>query len=337
MILSIGCREKISGASMSRRRSPFKKAAITAALATSAFVLCLVGTPNAFASGAGSRPSSKWIIAVQPTATATALSDQAKELESFLESKLGRDIEVLFPTSYAGVVEALRYGHAHAAFMGAWPARLAEQTAGASVLLAEVREVMVDGKLGEAPNYRSFWIVAPDSPYQTLADLKGKKAAFPSPISTSGYVAPLDKLVSEKLITRPVSGPADPKAYFSEVLFAGGYPQGFEALKAGQVDVTVIAGDVPEKLFTEVLAVSRVIAEQGPIPSHAVVVSKALGAADRERLASALLELNAPEHRPLMRKFVSGIFVRFERAGTGHLAALAGMLDRTGLEFAEKK
>ena len=87
----------------------------------------------------------------------------------------------------------------------------------------------------------------------------------------------------------------------------------------------------------DALAASRVIAEQGPIPSHAVVVSKTLGAADRERLTTALLELNAPDRRPLMRKFVSGIFVRFERAGSEHLASLAGMLERTGLEFVEKK
>lgn len=279
----------------------------------------------------------KWVIAVQPTATAAALADQSKELELFLEEQLGKEIEILFPTSYAGVIEALRYGHAHAAFMGAWPARLAEQSAGASVLLAEVREVMVDGKLSEAPSYRSYWIVRPDSPVQTLADLKGKKAAFPSPISTSGYVAPLDRLVTDSLIQVPSGSAADPKQFFSEVLFAGGYPQGFEALKSGQVDATVIAGDVPEKLFAEVIAATRVIAEQGPIPSHAVVVSKTLAAGDRERLASALMALNEPKHRPLMRKFVSGIFVRFERSDSRHLAALAAMLERTGLEFTEKK
>ncbi len=297
----------------------------------------LIAPEPADAAGSGSQPSAKWVIAVQPTATTAALSDQAKELEVFLEKKLGRDIEILFPASYAGVVEALRYGHAHAAFMGAWPARLAEREAGASVILSEVREVMVDGKLGEAPNYRSYWIVRPDRPVKTLADLRGHKAAFPSPISTSGYVAPLDKLVAEGLVVRSAAGAADPKQFFSEVLFAGGYPQGVEALKSGQVDVTVIAGDVPEKLFVEALAASRVVAEQGPIPSHAVVAAKTLGSADRERLTAALLELNAPEHRALMRKFVSGIFVRFERAGSGHLSALAGMLERTGLEFTEKK
>ena len=52
---------------------------------------------------------------------------------------------------------------------------------------------------------------------------------------------------------------------------------------------------------------------------------------------AALLELNAPERRPLMRKFVSGIFVRFERTtGDAHLASLNGYLKATQLEFVER-
>lgn len=288
--------------------------------------------------GAGRAPERvKWVIAVQPTATPAALTDQAKELESFLEKKLGRDVEIVFPTAYAGVIEALRFGHAQAAFMGAWPARLAEQKADARVLLAEVRDVIVEGRPAQEPFYYSYWIVRKDSPAQSLSDLRGAKAAFPSPISTSGYVAPLDKLVQDGLVSRPEGSTADPKTFFSEVHFAGGYPQAFESLKSGQADVSVIAGDVPEAFFREAVDHSRVITAQGPIPSHAVVVSKDVTAKEREALASALMELGTEAYRPLMRKFVSGIFVRFERADGGHLASLAGMLDRTGLEFTEKK
>jgi phosphonate transport system substrate-binding protein len=302
-----------------------------------AAAVCLAGAADAHASGAVEGKKAKWVIAVQPTATPEALTDQAKELESFLEARLGREIELVFPTGYAGVVEALRFGHAQAAFMSAWPARLAEQKAGAQVLLAEVREVIVDGELTQAPYYYSYWIVRKDSPAQSLAGLKGAKAAFPSPLSTSGYVAPLDKLVQEKLVTPPAGSSADPKTFFSGVHFAGGYPQAFEALKSGQVDAAVIAGDVPEKLFREAIDGSRTVASQGPIPSHAFVVSKDLPLEDREALAAALIGLGTDEHRALMRKFVSGIFVRFDRADGRHLESLAGMLDRTGLEFTEKK
>ncbi len=118
---------------------------------------------------------------------------------------------------------------------------------------------------------------------------------------------------------------------------AGGYAQGWEALKAGQVDVTVISGDVPEKLYREVLAGSRVIEQQGPVPSHVVAFAKSLDAETRQALTDALMALNAPEQRNLMRKFISGIFVRFEpTTGEKHLAALNNFLKLTNLEFVER-
>jgi phosphonate transport system substrate-binding protein len=290
------------------------------------------------AAAAGASAKETLVIAVQPTQTPEQLSAQGKELEQELESQLGIDVALKFPTSYAGTIEALRFGHAQAAFMGAWPASLAQQQAGAEVVLAEVREVMVGADKKEAPHYYSYWVVLKDSPYQSLQDLKGKRVAFASQLSTSGFVAPLARLVELGLISAEGAEGADPKEWFGEVRFAGGYAQAWEALKAGQVDVALIAGDVPEKLYREVQDATRVIETQGPIPSHAVVFAPSLQEPLRSRLIQALLSLNNPENQPLMRRFISGIFVRFEPAtGATHLSSLEQMLGRTGLQFAESK
>ncbi len=274
------------------------------------------------------------VIAVQPTQTPEQLSSQAKDLEAVLEAELGIDVELKFPTSYAGTIEALRFGHAQAAFMGAWPAAIAAEEAQADVVLAEIREVTIGRHRAEAPSYYSYWIVPIDSPYQTLQDLKGKHVAFTSQLSSSGYLAPLARLVELDLV-QP-GKPADPQQWFSEVRFAGGYSQAWEALKSGQVDVSIIAGDVPEALYQEVLGATRVIETQGPIPSHAVVVSSSLQDPLRTRLIQALLTLNQPERQALMRKFISGTFIRFEPATTqGHLGPLNTMLEKAGLTYAE--
>jgi phosphonate transport system substrate-binding protein len=128
----------------------------------------------------------------------------------------------------------------------------------------------------------------------------------------------------------------DPRRYFGQVTFAGGYAQAWEALKNGQVDVTVIAGDVPEALYRDVLAATTILAEQGPIPSHAVLFGSNLAEPRRAQFKAALLELGSDAHRPLMRKFISGIFVRFqETTAEAHLATLASSLDATGLRFTE--
>jgi phosphonate transport system substrate-binding protein len=277
------------------------------------------------------------VIAVQPTTTAQELSADAGEIDSFLEDQLGRDVEITFPTSYSGVIEALRFGHADAAFMGAWPAALAVQEANAEIALAEIREVSEGDEIVEKPYYYSYYVVPTDSEYTELAQLEGQTVAYPSQLSTSGYVAPVARLVELGLIEQPAEGEeADPEEFFGEVVFSGGYQQGWEALEAGQVDVTVIAGDVPEDLYNEVLDNTRQIETQGPVPSHSVVYAEDLSEEDRAALTDALLALGEGENVELMRKFVSGIFVRFEETTTEeHLAQLDDYLALTGLRFSE--
>ncbi|MBI2983439.1 MAG: phosphate/phosphite/phosphonate ABC transporter substrate-binding protein [Chloroflexi bacterium] len=316
----------------------------TLPLATLAFLLATTVAASACAPAASPATSAppqvaktKIVIAVQPTATPETLSANAKELDEFLEKRLGREVELVFPTTFAGVVESLRFGHAHAAFMSAWPARLAWKVAGADVGLAEVREVVIGQDKKEETFYFSYWIVKKDSPITKLEELRGKRVAFPSQLSTSGYVAPLARLVDLGLVAKPAPGKeADPKTFFGQVAFAGGYQQGWEALKAGQVDAAIIAGDVPEALYREVLASTKVIDQQGPIPSHGVAFAKQLDAETKQQLKDALLELGKTEHRPLMRKFISGIFVGFKATtAEEHLATLAKYLDTTQLAFVE--
>ncbi len=284
--------------------------------------------------GCGGGANETLVIAVQPSATQEELSSQAGELEAFLEQRVDADVEIRFPTTYAGVIEALRFGHADAAFMSAWPASLANEHADSEVVLAEVRDVIVGGEKKQAPSYFSYWVVKKDSEYESLSDLLGKRVAFPSQLSTSGYVAPLARLKELGLLS---GDSLEPEDFFGEVVLAGGYSQAWEALKAGQVDVSIIAGDVPEQLYNEVLENTRVLEEQGPIPSHAVVFSQDLKNPLRGKLQEALIELGDEEHRELMRKFVSGIFVRFEETTTEeHLATLNEFLEATGLAYTEK-
>jgi phosphonate transport system substrate-binding protein len=269
---------------------------------------------------AGERPK-KLVIVVNPIPR-DRVAAEAKELEEFLEKRLGIDVEIYFPLNVAATVEALRFGHAHVALgIGALPAALALSVADVEMLLAEVREVIIDDKVVEAPYYYSYWIVRKDSPYQRLEDLRGKRACFPSELSTSGYIFPMYRLVQLGILKPPV----DPKQFFGEVVFGGGYAQCWEALKNGHVDVTIMAGDVPARLYWETMNGSRPLEKQGPIPSHVVLVSKRLPPEFREELKKALLEL-------LMRKFVSAIFVRFEeRSAEEHLRPLRVALEKTGL------
>jgi phosphonate transport system substrate-binding protein len=317
-----------------------RRIALRALASLAAFAVAVAASsspPRAQTTPPATARQGKLVIAVQPTSTPERLTADAKELREFLSKRLGREVEIVFPMTYAGAVEALRFGHAQAAFMSAWPAQLAARHARAEVGLAEIREVVIGQDKKAETFYFSYWVVAKDSPVDKLEQLRGKRAAFPSPLSTSGYVAPLARLVELGLVPRQPGKEADPKGFFGEVRFAGGYAQGWEALKAKQVDVTVIAGDVSERLFREVLAGTKVIEQQGPIPSHAVLFSRDLDPAGKTQLREALMDLGKPEYRGLMRKLVSGIFVGFRpTTAEQHLGALEKFLAQTQLAFLER-
>ncbi len=277
-------------------------------------------------------------LAIQPTAQASDIESQANELEQYLEQETGYDIQIYVPTSYAGVVEALRFGKADVAFMSAWPAYLAVEKAGATLEIAEVREVVIGDTLTAETFYYSYWVVPKDSPYNTLEDLRGKRAAFSSPLSTSGYVTPMKTMVETGLITVEKGKEVDPKSYFSDVVFAGGYSQAWEALKSNKVDVSIIAGDVSEKLYREVRENTKAIHEQGPIPSHGVVFSKEMDSAAKMKIKQAMLKMgNDDSTKQIMRKLVSAIFVGFEETtAEKHLENLQSALEMTGLKYTEK-
>ena len=277
-------------------------------------------------------------IAIQPTAQAADIQARGQQLEQFLEERTGYDIQIYVPLSYAGVIEALRFGQADVAFMSAWPSYLAVNRANASLELAEVREVIINDTLTDATYYFSYWVTRPDSPANNLEELREMRAAFPNPLSTSGYVMPMYTLVNQSLIQVEEGQEVDPETFFSEVLFAGGYAQAWEALRNGAVDVSIIAGDVDEELYFEVLNNTKVIHEQGPIPSHGVVFNNDIDPSIKENLKAALLEIgNDDSSRQIMRDLVSAIFVGFqETTAEEHLSSLNRALNATGLAFTEE-
>ena len=286
---------------------------------------------------------SKVVLAIQPTDSSDVIQNKAPEMERFLEARMKEhgveaDVEIYVPLSNVGVVEALRFGHADAAMMSAWPMVLANTKADAEVVLAEQREIIIGTEPQVQPYYYSYYVVLKDSEHQTLADLKGKSVAYTSPTSTSGYIFPVAKLVEDNLVPAPAAGKeADPGAFFGKVRMAGGYGQAWEALKAGQVDVAVLAGDINAKLYNEVLENTRIVATQGPVPSHGVVFAKEFqGTPEAAALQKAFLDMKG-DQKDLMRKLVSGIFVEFKETTTAeHTAGLAGALTATGLKFGDK-
>ena len=215
--------------------------------------------------------------------------EDVKPVVKYLEDKLDMPIKYFVASDYAAVVEALRYKTADLGFMGPLQYIMAHEQTGAYPILGEV----YNGK----STYVSQIFVHRDSPVKTLAELKGKSIAFVDPISSSGYMYPLDIFNHEKLIkTRN-----DADTFFKKIYFAGGDEQAMRAVVNKFVDAAGIGQYAYSLLdFAERDSI-RVIGESRPIPSHCVVVRKELDKKTVKKITDILFALNKGPDRKFLK------------------------------------
>jgi phosphate/phosphite/phosphonate ABC transporter binding protein len=104
-------------------------------------------------------------------------------LAAALKEATGLEFKVTVPTSYAATIEEICASPADTmAFIPGLGYVLANQLCGVDVAAKAIRFGL--------DWYAAQVIVLRDSPYQTLADLNGKKWAYPDAGSTSGYLYP---------------------------------------------------------------------------------------------------------------------------------------------------
>ncbi|MFS8119807.1 MAG: phosphate/phosphite/phosphonate ABC transporter substrate-binding protein, partial [Microcoleus sp.] len=151
---------------------------------------------------------------------ATDLQNKANRVAAILSKEIGMPVDAVIGDETA-TVEALRANRADVAFLGGRAALKAEQLAKARMYLAEVRSDYSGGN-----TYDSVFVVRQDSPLrpkgsakQTLEQLKGKKMAFASRTSGSGFIFPISELVGQGL----VSGPDRLENFFGNVSYGDGY------------------------------------------------------------------------------------------------------------------
>ncbi|MCS7140896.1 MAG: phosphate/phosphite/phosphonate ABC transporter substrate-binding protein [Candidatus Nitrosocaldus sp.] len=308
---------------------------VFAVVAAALLVTGIVALSSIQAEAQAQQRLNKLVIVVQPIPRDRVVAEAA-ELEKYFEDRLGIDVEILFPQNNAAIVESMRFGHAHVALgvgslVGAMIARQADVI---EPMLVERRAIFIGNEEHVLNYYYSYWIVLKGAPYNSLEELRGKKACFPSETSVSGFVMPMKTMV-EKGYVKPIDAgkrPVDlPNQFFGEVVFGGGYAQCWEALKQGQVDVTVTAGDVPAKLYKEAIENSKILEQNGPNPAHVTLISKNLPKDVKMKLWSALRDLNKEPEK--VQQFVSAIFVKFGiRYESQHLGPLMEALRVTGLD-----
>ena len=275
-------------------------------MAVAAALLAVAAGANA---AAGDKPL---VLAFVPQENPEKLLGDIRAIDSYLEAAMGRRIETRMTTDHAAAVESLAAGAADIAFMGALPYVMARERIGAAALLSEVYR----GK----PSYSGAVFVRRGSGIAGLRDLRGRSIAFADPISESGYLYPLDLFVRDGYL----AARGDPKAFFGEVYFAGGYQQAIQAVANGLVDAAGVSIYATLLLDADRRGDVTAIARTPPIPSHVVVARRGLEPEPREAFVAAMLALNAPSKRHLLKHLYGPDgYVMPDRAAYDGVAAMA--------------
>ena len=150
-----------------------------------------------------------------------------KPFTTHLAACLNKKVVFYQVQSNAAEIEAMRSGRLHVGGFSTGPTAFAVNLAGAVPFA-------VKGYAKEFQGYNLIVVVKASSPYQKLADLKGKKVAHTSPSSNSGHLAPLSLF--------PAQGLVPDKDY--KIIFSGKHDQSVMGVNSGDYDAGAVASDV---------------------------------------------------------------------------------------------
>jgi phosphonate transport system substrate-binding protein len=259
----------------------------------------------------------------------TDVQRKADAIAKLLSTELKMPVEAIVADDTAAV-EALKAERAEVAFLSSRPALKANQLAGAKLYLAEVRSNYSGGH-----TYRSVFVVRNDSPLQpnsnikaNLGQLNGKKIAFTSPTSGSGFIFPVSELVQQGLVPdRDRLG-----SFFGDVSYGGNYGAALQAVLRGQADVAAVSEYAlkPPHVTAEEGKQLRILHEISGVPAHGVAIDDRVPEALRNQIIAALEKLNEPANNALLTElYNSDKLIKVDH--DTHLAPIKAALQTVGM------
>ncbi len=245
-------------------------------------VAVLLGAPRgAWAQQPGMEPVPESVVlGFNPAENAQTLQRSADALAAAVSDRIHLPVRATVTLDYTTLVEGMRSGHIHFAWLTPSPLVLAERLFPVRVLLTQVRR-------GQ-PTYYAALVVREDSPFRRLEDLEGRRVAWIDPTSTSGYVIPRYMLQTRGF---------DPSRFFAQQVFAGQHDAAVIAVQRGQVDCAAVWANPPSEgggAWTRFLANRpgprlRPLIYSPAVPSDAVATTEAF-AGRHPRLVRAVTE-----------------------------------------------
>lgn len=273
---------------------------------------------TAFLLGACSPAEKQIVFALKPDKDPDRMMEEKASLEDYLSEHTGEKVKAITPLSGSVILEGFANGTVDLGYISATEMVYARDAESAEILLAGE----IDGKT----SYSSYWVSLKDKPYTSVADLKGKPIAFSSRTSTSGFLVPYWDLHEKKLLTKGAS----PEEFFGKgnVYYGVGYVSAIEQVLSGAAEAAAVSYyvlDQDRHLSLEQRQKLKMMAEQGPVPTHVIAVRSTLDPEEKTRIKAALLELNKEENQELRDKLFTSKLVEVDT--DKHLETIAQAID----------
>jgi phosphonate transport system substrate-binding protein len=177
-------------------------------------------------------------VAMIPSTDPGKIVRESQPLVNYLERETSSRVELVVPTNYAAVVEAIANDRVDIAYLGGFTFVQASQRAGVRPLVQRERD----------QNFHSVFITQPGSGINSLADLNGRSFAFGDVNSTSGHLMPAYYMREAGI---------DPSA-LAKTLYTGGH----DATALAVANAKVHAGAMDELVYATMMKTGKITPTQ---------------------------------------------------------------------------
>ncbi len=211
-----------------------------------------------------------------------------QQLIDYLADQLELKINVIDPGNYQKLNHLLETGKVDVAFVCSNPYVQGHEQFGLLLLAAPVVK-------GEQVYYSNL-IVSAESPFQTLADLRGKTFAFTDPQSNTGSISPKTQLTKMGVT---------PKDFFSSTSYTHAHDRSIYAVAEKMVDGAAVDSLIWDYMVATEPTLKeqiRVIKRYGPYGIPPVVTTHHISSELQEKIRQVLLTMHeTPRGRKILQ------------------------------------
>lgn len=224
-----------------------------------------------------------------------------KQIVNYVSSKTGRNIEIVTGLSYDTINQMIQDGALDGGFICGFPYVLLKEK-NIHIDLA-VAPVMKAARYGNKAVYFSDLIVAKDSPYKTIEDLRGKHFVYNDELSNSGYNMPRAYFLEKNV----------GKSFFGKISRSGSHEESIRAVANKKADYSFIDSlvlDYEIHIKSKAALAVRVIHSLGPVGVPPLVLSSNLDTSLVKKIKDAFVGM---QNDPAGRKILDyGLIKRFD-------------------------